>query len=314
VLMCGIPGAGKTTIAMDLVEYWNRNYCTTDNTVASRISFDDLESFIEWNHSSFKMIRQENLCILEKLMSPEIRTKLSKTTPSLVVVDDIMYLRSMRRQVYVLARNMGIPMLTVSVSVGLDTAISRNSERSIPVKVESLRKIYESFQIPDPKFIFDRNHISICSEYSACSHTVESIVNTIKSLHSTYVPRIVLVKNVSFHKSSLVKDVDSQLRKIISDVLKELASRIYKSTSAEEQQQLTCLLNSLRLKLSDIKATVLQEVRAETNKDSDSSECFIQLFFAVVMIEMDQLSQINDSPSVADYLEYLASFLLERLQ
>jgi len=122
---------------------------------------------LEWNSSSFKKIRFENLHKVNESLSllSEVRTKLSKTIPSIVVVDDIMNLRSMRRQVYVMARNQNIPMLTVSLLVGFETAISRNSSRSNPVKEESLRRIYESFQPPDPKFIFDRNHISISSEF-----------------------------------------------------------------------------------------------------------------------------------------------------
>jgi tRNA uridine 5-carbamoylmethylation protein Kti12 len=78
--------------------------------------------------------------------------------PGIIIVDDIMYLRSMRRQVYVLARESGIPVLVVWVRTELDVALERNAQRTGKGRVpdEVIAKIYSELQPPEEVFIFDR--------------------------------------------------------------------------------------------------------------------------------------------------------------
>ena len=93
---------------------------------------------IEWNEHTFRKIRSENLNFLkEKLENcghscdqyatnqktsddrcidgdESIRSFSNRRqSPELIIIDDIMYLRSMRRQIYVLARSFNVPILTV---------------------------------------------------------------------------------------------------------------------------------------------------------------------------------------------------------
>lgn len=81
----------------------------------------------------------------------------------MLLIDDLMYLRSMRREVYVCARDCNIPLLTVWVKTDLHLALERNSKRveclSIPNDV--IEKIDANLQPPDPSFIFDRHSIVV---------------------------------------------------------------------------------------------------------------------------------------------------------
>ena len=83
--------------------------------------------------------------------------------PSLLLIDDIMYLRSMRRQIFVIARTAKIPILTIVVVVDKEIAIIRNRKYNINNKNiipdETITKLYNKFEIPDEKYIFDRNNI-----------------------------------------------------------------------------------------------------------------------------------------------------------
>ena len=66
-----------------------------------------------------------------------------------MIVDDIMYLHSMRRAVYVACRDMGVDhLLNVRVTSNLSTALIRNSFRTESRKVaeEVVRKIFTQFE------------------------------------------------------------------------------------------------------------------------------------------------------------------------
>ena len=75
-----------------------------------------------------------------------------------------MYLRSMRREVYIIAREHNLPLLIVHVAVSLEVAQLRNSARPRPISSASIEKIYAAFQPPNKEFIFDRNFITLFND------------------------------------------------------------------------------------------------------------------------------------------------------
>ena len=83
--------------------------------------------------------------------------------PGLILVDDIMYLRSMRREVYVIARDCNIPIIVVWVNTPLEVALQRNSQRSGKQHIEeqTIIKIHAALEPPDAQHICDRVHIVI---------------------------------------------------------------------------------------------------------------------------------------------------------
>ena len=84
-----------------------------------------------------------------------------------VVVDDNMYLRSMRRQVYNLTRDTKHALLTVHVTCELDVARERNQTRDGIERVaeRSFDNIIQDFQVPNSRHICDRNLIEVKSDY-----------------------------------------------------------------------------------------------------------------------------------------------------
>lgn len=80
-----------------------------------------------------------------------------------------MHLRSMRREIYVIARNYGLAFMTVYVNVSMQTALERNELRkfnsscdiSSYIPPESFSRIVDNFQPPNERFIYDRNMIKI---------------------------------------------------------------------------------------------------------------------------------------------------------
>jgi tRNA uridine 5-carbamoylmethylation protein Kti12 len=60
-------------------------------------------------------------------LSQGLREK--RDEPSVFIVDDIMYFRSMRKEIYKLARDHSAAYITIKIRVSLETALLRNQLR-----------------------------------------------------------------------------------------------------------------------------------------------------------------------------------------
>lgn len=118
-----------------------------------------------WDESSFKRLRRCNLDAVKDIVDslPVSTTTESNGFPGLILVDDIMYLRSMRREVYVVAREKNIPIIVVWINTPLEVALQRNSQRvgMQHIDEETIIKIHNSLEPPDSQRICDRNHFII---------------------------------------------------------------------------------------------------------------------------------------------------------
>ncbi len=124
-----------------------------------------------WDENSFRLARSKGIgCIQEIVASLQAQEVYqSNDHISFIVVDDNMHLRSMRREIYVIARNYGLPHLTVFVDVPIQIALERNESRNSNefsdlsgyIPSESFNRIADNFQVPSERFIYDRNLIKI---------------------------------------------------------------------------------------------------------------------------------------------------------
>ena len=132
------------------------------------MAFDDsflLNFYADWDESSFKKLRKDSLERIRAIAHtfPFATANDSDEFPGLILVDDIMYLRSMRREVYVIARDSNIPIIVVWVNTPLEVALERNSQRSGKQRIEeqTITKIHAALEPPDSQHICDRVHIII---------------------------------------------------------------------------------------------------------------------------------------------------------
>jgi len=97
------------------------------STRVALVSFDDFElPKREWNESSFKRGRESSLNAAKKAMDST-----NDCESAVLVVDDVMHLRSMRREVYVAARDREYMMVVLYLSIPLDVARQRNANRAL---------------------------------------------------------------------------------------------------------------------------------------------------------------------------------------
>jgi len=76
-----------------------------------------------------------NLDILRrKLIELNLESSTTSGSPQkIIVVDDVMYYRSMRKAASMMAMNFGIPVFHIWLKVSLDVSLSRNNQRDVRV-------------------------------------------------------------------------------------------------------------------------------------------------------------------------------------
>lgn len=119
ILVIGIPGAGKTTLAHQI-----SSVCASNSKNKCVFSLDDALNAIEWSAKA-RISRKS----WEDQVKREIQERLSKSLESIFVIDDIFYLASMRRPYEKFARRIGLSFFVVYLNTPLEEAIRRNSLR-----------------------------------------------------------------------------------------------------------------------------------------------------------------------------------------
>ncbi|KAJ1442609.1 hypothetical protein B484DRAFT_426788 [Ochromonadaceae sp. CCMP2298] len=100
-----------------------------------------------------------------------------------------MHLRSMRRQVYQIARdsNGGLPLLTLWVTLDLPQALSRNAQRTEEQRVpeETLRRIHSQMQPPGAD-ICDRHWAAVEGEDGSITEGIHALLERAQLLWHTH--------------------------------------------------------------------------------------------------------------------------------
>ena len=133
LLLCGVPGAGKTQLARQIASAFEAKHTAI-------VRFDHYEvSRLDWNENSFKTSRnaavQAFQTLIESMKSGHNNTSLSSSPPSssllqLVLLDDLFYLRSMRKRIFQICREKGLLFASLFLRVDLEDALLRNRSRA----------------------------------------------------------------------------------------------------------------------------------------------------------------------------------------
>jgi tRNA uridine 5-carbamoylmethylation protein Kti12 len=140
VLLCGIPGSGKTSYGKHFA-----HLCDILSASVRIVHYDDYEENIGnlhmivlsklnivynilemWNENSFKLSRQNAISEINNHINNNIE---------IIIIDDIMFYRSMRKDIYKLARCHSYGFVIVYLQVSLEIALHRNNCRPESSKV-----------------------------------------------------------------------------------------------------------------------------------------------------------------------------------
>ena len=180
---CGLPGSGKTTVSLEL-----QKLCNLHGIPNARIRFDEYEK-----KEYEKLDTSENtthLKVMKKKFEPEswkrardacfraVRDALDDAddgneggaSGALVILDDTMHYKSMRREAYRYAREFRAAFIVVHVDVSEEECWMRNSRRDdgdvLKVPREAFERLAATFDRPgkggyDADEAFDKNYMVV---------------------------------------------------------------------------------------------------------------------------------------------------------
>eukprot|EP00039_Didymoeca_costata_P014065 m.222735 g.222735 ORF g.222735 m.222735 type:complete len:255 (+) comp15938_c0_seq17:15-779(+) len=178
IVLCGLPGAGKSSLAKRLAAADNEGW------LIQIFSFDDHlydpamqgagDSPSDAEQDSWKAQRMELLKMLQK--SIEEHCSIGRKALPVVIVDDNMYYASMRHSVAQIARDLGCGFGVVMMDCTEETATMRNATREPSQIVDPLviKRMAQRFEKPDGnKRSWEKHSVILKVEGSIESYTDE---------------------------------------------------------------------------------------------------------------------------------------------
>lgn len=249
--LSGLPGSGKTTLSQSICRHVAAlQKSGSVNVEVVHICFDDVtrkhqkqivnsvessdagrkESSPEGAFDPFlwKSGRQLALREAENLLTNE---RPSSGQRLLLLLDDTMHLRSMRRDVFQMARKLGTAFMIVSVSVNPIVSFERNNQRSQSEKVPL--EVWESLslreEVPDSTAnLWEKPIIKVTMEGKSSIEETGAFVwgqidnlwgPPIKQLPSPFVLEEMKLKSREKNERSLIHVIDKWSRTILSQTL-----------------------------------------------------------------------------------------------
>ncbi|EQC38437.1 hypothetical protein SDRG_04146 [Saprolegnia diclina VS20] len=146
LVLCGLPGAGKSTFARALADAALRtyevHYISFDDVFVARFAAND-GSFApeQWKDAVAAIYVEVELALAAASMSGK---------PRVLLLDDNMYYRSMRKKYLQLCRQRNVGFGVIHVDTPPDLCRARNAARPNPVPDVVFRRMQALFQPPRP--------------------------------------------------------------------------------------------------------------------------------------------------------------------
>lgn len=178
MVVYGLPGSGKTTLCKFFLKNLKKN---RENSDIIHICFDKLA--LQFSVDNYKEFRNQALHFVERNVVDKLPYKNKKT---IFLLDDIMYLSSMRRKYYILCKKYSISYCQVFIKCDTPLAVQRigsrtdKEERYKRVYPESVVKIASKLQVPSAE-PWERFTAQMDAQKPLNMNTNEIMWNTIKS-------------------------------------------------------------------------------------------------------------------------------------
>lgn len=234
VLICvliGLPGSGKSWFARNVVVNPFRKVV---------FSYDD----IPLKEDNYKVYRRKVRDRLEILIQDELETP----EPTVVIVDDIMILRSMRYEIFSMAGKKCAGFCQVYFKTDVETCVLRNSERgsSTDVTEEMIRDQHRRLEAPRLSGSVMDQHVMVVEDNRYDPDHVLWLLNEISQ------QKLSLLPDKKLHQptdQSIVHKIDLILRKHISSCVADIESPEAKKVLAKEyNSRRKELLQDIRVK------------------------------------------------------------------
>ncbi|KAK9817333.1 hypothetical protein WJX74_010665 [Apatococcus lobatus] len=134
LLLCGLPASGKSTLSRALQDFCSQQeqhtrcqVLSTDNAQAELSGGEDFNAKL-WK-AARRGVLQQTECLLRTAFGAATHTRL------LLIVDDNMQYRSMRREFFQVARDARSAFVQLYISLPVELALKRNGQRTLQTRV-----------------------------------------------------------------------------------------------------------------------------------------------------------------------------------
>ena len=153
VVLCGLPGAGKTTLAKRLIAHWRS--CRHFQVI--HVEFDQVERQVlaanpedsQWTSDGWREGRAKAIAMVEASLKGEIQ---NSAKAKVLIVDDNMYYRSMRARIRKIAADLNAGFVQVYLQMTPSEAMEANAKRPTEERVagEVIQRMFSKLEPPGP--------------------------------------------------------------------------------------------------------------------------------------------------------------------
>jgi len=308
LLLCGLPGSGKTTLSRQLAKTMRTNGIPTE---VLRFDAHEKKAYEESKTSKFepeswKRAREACFRALRDAMDEDEEDE-EERKQRCVILDDTMHYKSMRREAYRYAREFRAAFVVVHVDVDEKECWERNSRREdgdvLKVPREAFERLKAAFDAPgkggyDADEAFDKNYLAVKPpqkgsdvsggnsdekeiEYAAfCESLLDEIYarwladetpRRKDELDLLELKRERSATDRVITAANIVHDVDVQTRKLTSEFMREMKSS---STSATTSSSSSPPFSLLVQRVREARLRALNLCREETKFDARKDQIF----------------------------------------
>ncbi|KAM9716768.1 L-seryl-tRNA(Sec) kinase [Menidia menidia] len=296
-VLCGLPAAGKSTLARRVLEAsaeygWRATVVPYDDLIpgAAFRTTEGEHGLEQHTHTEWRSHRRAVLqCLDQILQRPEgfaefpgspfiskdtwercLQTLLNPDglmpdgTPLLFLLDDNFYYPSMRYEVFQLARKHSLGFCQVSLQCDLDSCISRNQKRARPVPDEVITDMTKRLEPPNPqKNSWEMQSITLNTRDGVSKCDLQRVMELISlALGNPLNPLEDDTEQKEADRikcaTSVVHQADQACRRLITEAMK----------SARENQVPSEQMRSLAAELNESKVTFLNNLRKQVLQEA----------------------------------------------
>lgn len=210
-------------------------------------------------------------CVRDALLQEDL---LSRSPPTLLLLDDNFYYPSMRYEVYQLARKYSLGFCQVFVDCSVESCTSRNQERADPLPTDLILEMSKRLEPPNPqKNPWERNSITLNNSEHVSEMDIERWMELIT--HAFHNPLAPVVGENTEQKeadrlrcaASMVHQADQACRRLVSAAMKSARD------DGVLPEQIKCLAHELKESkgrfLYDLRTQCVHELSALEGEDID---------------------------------------------
>lgn len=304
-VLCGLPAAGKSTLARNIVTAaaqrgWRAGVVPYDDLIPeqafqTRVEEDGVT--LQETHTEWKLHRQAVLrCIEQFLEKPQVLAELpsscqinkaawercvqallwpealdrsqAERAPLLLLLDDNFYYPSMRYEVYQLARKYSLGFCQVYLQCDLESCIRRNQSRSAPIPTEVIVEMVKRLESPNPqKNSWETSSISLNTTDNLSDRDVQRVMELISSALSN--PLSPAEDNTEQKEADRLKCATSVVHQTDQACRRHISEAM---KTARENQLLPELMRSLAAQLNESKATFLHNLRTQLLQEASFTQ------------------------------------------